>query len=82
MPLSGQTPPNPIRLGGSFAYPALAACGYGLAVSVPGHTAIGNGNPTCDNPGIPVATPQGPPILPAGDSATVGLALDIQLASG
>jgi hypothetical protein len=26
--------------------------------------------------------PQGPPILPAGDSAAVGLALDIQLPTG
>jgi hypothetical protein len=82
VPLDNQVPPSPIRLGGLFSYPALAAGAYALHVTAPGHTAIGSGNPTGDQPGIPFLSPEGPPILPAGDSASIGLALDVQLPAG
>src|SRR5438105_541731 len=89
VPLAGQVPPTPIRLGGFFAYPGLAPGAYALGVAAPGYQSIPTGQTGDEQPGlffqpggVPILTPDPPPILPAGDTASVGLALDIQLPAG
>ena len=60
VPLSGQVPPSPIRVGGLFAYPALEPGAYALGVAAPGYRPILTSGSGDQQPGIlfqPTASP-------------------------
>lgn len=78
--------PGPIQapsagpVGGAFSYGAISPGPVQLTVSAPGYVALGGGpGPAAGSPGVTVTANPGPVQLPAGQSVSVGLVLDIRL---